>query len=74
MIAERLKTFSGEKLKKPLENAIIKSNKMPNNERLMWQDYLSELLDNGVLATSLSKENFALLKKHYHNWGNWYSE
>ena len=68
-IVERLKTFSGEKLKKPLENAIIKSNK-----GLMWQDYLSELLDNSVLVSNLSEEMLTLLKKHYHNWGSWYSE
>lgn len=73
-IVERLKTFSGEKLKKPLENAIIKSNKMSDNEGLMWQDYLSELLDNSVLVSNLSEEMLTLLKKHYHNWGSWYSE
>lgn len=73
-IVERLKTFSGEKLKKPLESAIIKSNKMSDNEGLMWQDYLSELLDNSVLVSNLSEEMLTLLKKHYHNWGSWYSE
>ena len=70
-IVERLKKFSGEKLKKPLENAIIKSNKMDSNEGLMWRDYLSELLDNSELASTLPKEILNLLKKHYHNWGNW---
>lgn len=73
-IAERLKIFNGIKLKKPLENAIIKANKMSDNEGFMWQDYLSELLDNSVLAANLSEEILTLLKKHYHNWGRWYSE
>ena len=73
-IVERLKKFSGEKLKKPLENAIIKSNKMYSNEGLMWRDYLSELLDNSELASILPKEILNLLKKHYHNWGTWYNE
>ena len=73
-IAERLKVFSGLKLKEPLENAIIKSNKMPDHEGLMWQDYLSESLDNSTLADNLSEEILILLKKHYHNWGSWYSE
>ena len=73
-IVERLKKFPGEKLKKPLENAIIKSNRMSNNEGLMWRDYLSELLDNRVLVSNLSEEALAILKKHYHNWGGWYSE
>ena len=70
-IVERLKIFSGEKLKKPFENAIIESNNMYGNEGLMWQDYLSELLDNNELISILPKEVLDLLKKHYHNWGIW---
>ena len=35
-IVNRLKIFSGEKLKQSLENAIAESNKMPNEERLRW--------------------------------------
>ena len=35
-IANRLKIFSGKKLKQSLENAIAESNKMPNEERLRW--------------------------------------
>lgn len=73
-IVERLKIFSGEKLKQPLENAIIKSNKMYSDEGLMWRDYLSELLDNSELVSALPKEILNLLKKHYHNWGSWCSE
>lgn len=73
-IAERLKIFSGEKLKIALEKAIIKSNQMTNDERLKWLDYLSELLDNKVLVSNLPEEIIILLKKHYHNWGNWCSE
>lgn len=73
-IAERLKFFSGEKLKIALENAIAKSNDMPDEDRLMWLDYLSELLDNRILVSNLSEEVLTLLEKHYHNWGYWYSE
>lgn len=73
-IANRLKIFSGEKLKQSLENAIAESNKMPNEERLRWIDYLSELLDNKELICNLSEEVLILLKKHYRNWGYWYSE
>ena len=73
-ILERLKNFSDEALKSSLENAIFKSQGMPLEDRLMWLDYLSELLDNNVLVSILSKDILALLKKHYHNWANWYSE
>lgn len=73
-IANRLKIFSGEKLKQSLENAIAESNKMLNEERLRWIDYLSELLDNKELICNLSEEVLILLKKHYRNWGYWYSE
>ena len=73
-IANRLKIFSGEKLKQSLENAIAESNKMPNEERLRWIDYLSELLDNKELICNLSEEVLILLKKYYRNWGYWYSE
>lgn len=70
-IAERLKTFSGEKLKKPFEDAVIQSKKMDRHEGSMWQDYLSELLDNRELVPLLSDDVTVLLKQHYHNWGNW---
>lgn len=73
-ISERLKRFSGEKLKTPLENAVASSSKMPEKEGLMWLDYLSELLDNRTLAPNLSEKVLALLENHYHNWGRWYSE
>lgn len=70
-IAERLKTLSGEKLKKPFEDAVIQSKKMDRHEGSMWQDYLSELLDNRELVPLLSDDVTVLLKQHYHNWGNW---
>ena len=66
-IAERLKKFSGEKLKKPVENAIAKSNKMTEHERMMWLNYLSELLENNILAANLSEEALTSLKKHDNN-------
>lgn len=37
----------------------------------MWLDYLSELLDNDMLISSLSCDTLTLLKEHYHNWTNW---
>lgn len=74
IILERLKKFSGEALKSSLENAVLKSEKMPTEDGLMWLDYLSELLDNKTLISILSKDILALLKKHYHNWASWYNE
>ena len=73
-IAERLKTFSGKKLKISLEKAVVKANKMSNEEGLMWLDYLSELLDNSELISNLSGDTLSVLKKHYHNWASWRSE
>ncbi len=73
-ITERLKTLKSNKLKDSLEQAIVKSNKMPKDECLMWIDYLSELLDNKVIVANLSGDSLTLLKKHYHNWGSWRSE
>ena len=74
IIRDRLNVFSGEKLKRPLENAVEKAKTMPNEEGLMWLDYLSELLDNTSLVSNLSYETLTLLKEHYHNWANWYNE
>lgn len=73
-IAKRLKIYSGRELKVPLENAVSKANKMSNEQGLMWLDYLSELLDNNLLVSYLSCNTLTLLKKHYHNWANWYNE
>ena len=49
----------------------IQSKKMDRHEGSMWQDYLSELLDNRELVPLLSDDVTVLLKQHYHNWGNW---
>lgn len=73
-IAKRLKTYPGQKLKTPLENAATKANQMSNEDGLMWLDYLSELLDNNSLVSYLSCDTLILLKEHYHNWASWYNE
>lgn len=73
-ISERLKNFSGEKLKESLESVVEKADQMPNDEKLRWLDYLSELLDNNRLVPILSENVYTILKKHYHNWGYWYGK
>lgn len=74
LILERLKNFSGEKLKKPFLELVNNAIKMNNEEGLMWLDYLSELLDNKELRAILPEETLQVLEKHYHNWAWWYKE
>lgn len=73
-IAERLKIYSGKRLKGSFENAVAKAQKMPKEEGLRWLDYLSELLDNKQLKVELPKEILEKLQDHYRNWGAWYDE
>lgn len=73
-ILNRLKLFSGEKLKLPLEKAVAKSKEMSYEEGYRWLDYLSELLENRMLVSNLSQEVLTSLEKHYNNWGSCYSE
>ena len=73
-IIERLNKYSGDKLKESLENAVSKAIKMPYEDGMMWLDYLSELLDNKLLASLLSSDTLFILKGHYHRWGSWYDE
>ena len=72
VILDRLKSFSGEKLKKPFIDCFITAVNLNNREGLMWLDYLSELLDNEQLKAELPKEMIEKLQEHYQNWGFWY--
>ena len=74
LILNRLKAFSGEKLKKPFMDCFAYANKLNNEEGLMSLDYLSELLDNEELKAVLPKSIIEKLKKHYKNWGFWYND
>ena len=56
VVLDRLKTFSGEKLKNPFIDCVTYAINMNDNEGLMWLDYLSELLDNEQLKERLPKE------------------
>lgn len=67
IILDRLKIFSSEMIKEPLQFSVRQAiNKQDN----AWLDYLSELLDNPELSKALTKDCWLTLKKHYHNWGN----
>ena len=71
IISERLKIFSGEKLKKPFINSYNRAISLNNEAGLVWLDYLSELLDNEELKAELPPEVREKLQKHYKNWGWW---
>ena len=74
IILERLKNFSGEKLKVPFMVFFNNATNLKNEERYMWIDNLSELLENKELREELSSEVLGDLEKHYHNKGWWYKE
>lgn len=74
IILDRLKVFSGEKLKKPFIDCVTYAGNLNNEEGLMWLDYLSELLDNKQLTAKLPEEMIAKLQEHYKNWGFWYAD
>lgn len=74
IILDRLKIFSGEKLKKPFIDRFSYADNLNNEEGLMWLDRLSELLDNEELKAVLPKPIAEKLKKHYKNWGFWYTD
>lgn len=74
VILDRLKVFSGEKLKKPFIDLFNYAVDLNNEEGLMWLDYLSELLDNEQLKAELPKEIIEKLQEHYQNWGFWYDD
>ena len=74
IILDRLKKFSGKKLKQPFIDRCNYAMNLNNEEGLMWLDCLSELLDNEALKAELPKEMIEKLQKHYHNWGAWYED
>ncbi len=74
IILDRLKIFSGEKLKKPFMDRFTYANNLNNEEGMLLLDYLSELLDNEELKEVLPKPIIEKLKKHYKNWGFWYND
>lgn len=71
IILDRLKVFSGKKLKKPFIDCFIHAQNLNNDEGLRWIDYLSELLDNEELKAELPKSIVDVLQRHYKNWGFW---
>lgn len=71
IILNRLKSFSGEKLKKPFIDCFTYAKGLNNTEGQIWLDYLSELLDNGELKALLPKSIVRELQKRYKNWGFW---
>lgn len=73
-ILDRLKIFSGKKLKRPFINFVTYAINLNNEEGLMWLDNLSELLDNEELKEELPKPIVERLQKHYKNCGFWYDE
>jgi len=74
LILDRLKIFSGKKLKRPFMDCFTHIGVLNNEEGLMWLDYLSELLDNEQLKAELPKEVTEKLQEHYKNWGFWQSK
>lgn len=74
IILDRLKVFTGEKLKNPFIKFVKNAINIKNEEGLMWLDNLSELLDNEGLKAELPSDILKILQKHYHNWTWWYSE
>lgn len=74
IILDRLKIFSGKKLKKSFIERFEYANNLNNEEGLMLLDYLSELLDNAELKQELPKPIIEKLQNHYKNWGFWYDE
>ena len=65
-ICERLKTFSGDLLKKHVISAVDKAEKMSNGEGTQWLVWLSELLDNNELKKELPEEVIEKLQKQYY--------
>lgn len=72
IILDRLKKFSGEKLKDPFIERFAYADNLNNEEGLMRLDYLSELLDNEELKAVLPKPIIEKLRMHYKNWSFWY--
>lgn len=74
IILDRLKIFSGKRLKRPFLDQVTYAIDLNDEEGLMWLDCLSELLDNEELKAELPKPIAEKLEKHYKNHGFWYDE
>ena len=74
IILERLKNFSGQKMKTPFIERFSYVSSLKSEEGLIWMDYLSELLDNEELRALLPKFVLDKLYLHYKNWGFWDSD
>lgn len=72
IMLDRLKKFSGEKLRDPFMDCFAYADNLNNEEGLMRLDYLSELLDNEELKALLPKPIIEKLQMHYKNWSFWY--
>ena len=71
IILNRLKKFSGKKLKKSFIDSVVSAINSRDEEGMLWLDYLSDLLDNEGLKKELPKEILNILEKHYKHWGFW---
>jgi hypothetical protein len=71
IILERLKVFSGEKLKQPFVERYDYAVNLNNEEGLSIIDGISELLDNEELKAKLPNDMVEVLQKHYKNWHWW---
>lgn len=69
-ILNRLKTFSGEKLRDPFIKCISYATHLNNAEGNQWIGYLSELLDNEELKLELPQEILEILQKSYPYYSN----
>lgn len=67
IILERLKTFSGGKLKKSFIECFTYAVNLNNVEGVLYLSSLSELLDNEELKAELPEEILKNLQKYYHN-------
>lgn len=74
IILDRLKVFSGKKLRNPFIMLCNQAISMNNEEGLMWLDNLSELLDNEDLKEELPPDILGILQKHFKNRGWWYED
>ena len=74
IILDRLKIFSGERMKKTFIKFYTDAINMNNRDGLVWLDILSELLDNESLKAVLPKEIIEKLQKHYKNNSFWEDE
>ena len=70
LILNRLKSYSGRKLKKPFVDCVIIAIHSGDTEDSMWLDFLAELLDNEALKTELPQDILDILQSRYHHWYN----